>query len=140
MSCVLRICGKRSFNIDKFDFGLQLKPTTIHRKGEYDFRKLKIEKSQLIYTVSNADHSELNKQIQDAIIFLKKNQTYLESILLIKSIENTALDFSFNSRIDQKKVAIQYDYFPSELIRLAGNLNISIWLTQWPFKKATDKK
>jgi hypothetical protein len=140
MSCLLRICGKKSLNIDEFDFDSHLKPTTVHRKGDFDFRKLKIKKSQILFTASNADNSDLSKQIKDAIKFLKKNEIYLKTICLNKKIEYSALDFSFNSRINRKTVAVQHDYFPSELVRLAGNLNIAIWLTQWPYEKAKKKK
>ena len=133
MSCILRICGKKTFNIDTFLSSLQLKPSVIHRKGDYS-RKIKIVEPQLIFDVSNAETSDLEKQIKDAIKFLKAHQKELGKACSIKTIRTMALDFNFNSRIDQKKVAIQYDYFPSELIKLAGNLNLSIWLTQWPYQ------
>ncbi len=131
MSCILRICGKKTFDVDTFLSCLPLKPSVIYRKGEY-LKKNKIEEPQLIFDVSNADTSKLDKQVKDAIKFLKTHQKELVQVSSIKTIRAMALDFSFNSRIDQKKAAFQYDYFPSELIKLAGNLNLSIWLTQSP--------
>ena len=137
MGCLYRICGKTKFNIDKFEIGWKIKPIVIHRKGDIATNsirgKKKIGKSQLIFKVS--DKSDLNGQILDAIKFLKKNSKYLENICTDKSIDTFALDFSFDSRIDLKPVEVQNDYFPAELIRLAGRLNISIWLTQWASKK-----
>ena len=86
----------------------------------------------MVFVVSDADYNDLNGQIKEAIKFLKKNSKYLDTISTNKTVETFALDFAFNSRIDRKIVEVQCDYFPSELIKLAGNLNISIWLTQWP--------
>lgn len=133
MSCILRICGKKTLNVDTFVSSLHLKPSLVYRKGEY-LKNNKIEEPQLIFEVSNADTSNLEKQIKDAIKFLKAHQKDLFKVCEVNTIRTIALDFNFNSRIDKEKVAIQYDYFPSELIKLAGNLNISIWLTQWPHR------
>jgi hypothetical protein len=131
MGCILRISGKK-LNVDKFDIGWKIKPSAIQRKGDLTFKKKKIESSQMVFDVSNADYNDLNGQIKDAIKFLKKNGKFLESVSTNKTVETFELDFSFNSRIDRKTVEVQHDYFSSELIKLAGNLNISIWLTQWP--------
>lgn len=137
MGTILRISGKE-FNVDKFDIGWNLMPTTIHRKDDLtrksNSKSRKIEFSQLIFDVSKADYSNLKEQINDTIIFLKEYSSYLDRLSKEVTIETITIDFAFNSRIDGIDVEVQTDYFPPELMRLLGSFNIGIVLTQWPYE------
>lgn len=131
MGALLRISGAK-LNADALKIGWSLKPLAVHRKGDASILKnRKNSQTQLVYEVSAKGFSNLKGQIKDAIGFLKKNKKYLTRISGNKSIDYIALDFCFNSRISVRNVEVQYDYYPSELIRLAGNLNLHIWITQW---------
>jgi hypothetical protein len=67
---------------------------------------------------------QLQPRHPTAIAFLKANQVELEQL----GIERIDLDFG----IQDRDVAVQGDYFPPELLRLAGNLNIGIEVTRYP--------
>jgi len=135
MGAILRISGKE-LDADSFDLGWEIKPNTIHRKGDpvrlTKPEGKKIDYSALIFTVSKAKHSDLKGQIKEATEFLERNKEYLDHLSDFSGIEDIVIDFSFNSRIDRKNVEVQLDYFPAELIKLAGSFNIALWLTQWP--------
>jgi hypothetical protein len=135
MATVLRILGK-NFNVDNFNVGWKLIPLNIIRSGQEKYPKKTVSEraknSQLIFSVSNAETNDLNTQIAETIDFLKKHEKQLNLISKDESVEIIALDFAFNSRIDRKICEVQFDYFPSELIRLAGKLNMAIWLSIWP--------
>jgi len=136
MGAILLISGNE-LNVDQFNISWQLKPSTVHRKGE-PVRKTRPEgekkkASTIIYDISDADYSDLSAQIQEVTHFLRDNKHHLEKLEYDNTIESIAIDFAFNSRIDRVKVEVQHDYFPAEFVKLAGSLNIEIRLTQWPY-------
>ena len=143
MGVILRISGKE-LNVDTFDLGWDIKPSTIHRIGEPVFLSKpegkKKNSSALIFAVSNAKHADLKGQIEETIEFLELNKKYLERLTDYPEIEDIVIDFSFNSRIDRKNVEVQNDYFPAELVKLAGQFNMAIWLTQWPCETLDNPK
>ena len=135
MGVILIIKGK-DLDVDKFDLGWNIKPRSIFHKGDpvriSKPEGKKVEHSGLIFTVSNAKHSDLKGQIKEATEFLERNKEYLNRLSDYPEIEEVVIDFSFNSRIDRKQVEVQLYYFPAELIRLAGSFNMALGLTQWP--------
>jgi len=76
--------------------------------------------------VSNADFERLDLQIKDAIKYLKKNEINLKKLseLRFKKIQ---IDFG----IEKRDVWAQFDFFPPLLLKLAGNLNIGIEISQY---------
>ena len=132
MSCVLRANGS-DFLVDRFLEHSDLIPCVVYRKGEprspASKPKGKIhETSGLNIDVSEADFDNLEGQIQDAISFLKQHKKELERLRKFPGVEGLALDFG----IAKRDVIAQYDYFPPELLYLAGSLGIGIELSQYP--------
>jgi len=80
--------------------------------------------------VSDVD-GDLSAQIQDAISFLAANQDSLSKVLANPAVDDSRLDFGYNLRISDR-MAIQCDYLPPELLRLAGEVNIGIELSLYP--------
>ena len=80
------------------------------------------------YCVSEAEFNEFEKQKKDAIKYLNENEEKIESIQKLAGIESVFLDFG----IEQRDVFVQSDFFPPELIRLAGKLGLGIELSQYP--------
>ena len=81
MSCVLRARGI-SFAVDEFLAESALKPTAIFRRGEPRLPESqpegpKLSASGFHVVASEADFSDLQVQIADAIHFLEKNQAEL---------------------------------------------------------------
>ncbi|MEO6908014.1 MAG: hypothetical protein ABI210_09010 [Abditibacteriaceae bacterium] len=68
------------------------------------------------------------QQIEDAIAFLKTNHDELVRLKNFTGAETVCLDFA----IEDRDVAVQYDYFPPALLRWAGNLNIGIEVSRYP--------
>ena len=86
---------------------------------------------------SKADFDNLKKQIADTIRYLKRNKDKLTHIALTKGIDDAVLDFGIDLRIDNKKVGCQSDKFPSELLKLAGDLGIDIEFSIYPVDMQT---
>lgn len=135
MSCILTI-GGRNFDVDKFIVKSELRPYRKSYKGQPRFNTKpdgeKLAHSSIYIEASKADFDNLKKQIADTIRYLKRNKNKLAHIGLTKGIEYAVLDFGIDLRIDRKKVLTQSDTFPSELLKLAGDLGLDIELSIYP--------
>ena len=130
MSCVLRIIGKDLSINDLLD--IKLETDSFWRKGEPRFStKPEGEKridSGATYLVSDAEFEEFDIQTKEAIEYLNKNKKQIKSIMSLSGIDGSSLDFG----IVWRDVAVQCDYFPPELIKIAGELGLGIELSQYP--------
>ena len=135
MPCNLVILGK-NFDIDAFLVKSKLRGFTKIYKGEPRFKSKpegqKVEHSSIAIQTSKANFHELDKQIKDTIRYLKRHKDKLCYIKQFKEIDVALLDFGINLRIDRKKVLLQSDRFPSELLKLAGELGLDIELSIYP--------
>ena len=130
MSCVLRVIGEE-LNIEEL-LKIDSNPDTYWKKGEPRLKTKPNEKKHLHsgahYCVSEAEFNEFEKQKEDVIKYLNENEEKIESIQKLAGIESVFLDFG----IEQRDVFVQSDFFPPELIRLAGKLGLGIELSQYP--------
>jgi hypothetical protein len=130
MSCILRASGKK-LNIDEL-LEIDLESDTHWIKGEPillskpDFKKCLTSGAN--YCVSDAEFYEFNIQKEEAIKYLTENKEKIKAIQSLTGLENLSLDFG----IEQRDVAVQSDYFPPELIKLSGELNLGIEISQYP--------
>ena len=74
----------------------------------------------------------LADQVIDTIAFLKKYEAELQEISNLDGIEESQLDFGYDCRLHEPNIAMQGEYLPSELLSLAGSLNLSIALSLYP--------
>ena|SRR3984885_8770423 len=81
--------------------------------------------------VSDKEWSDLSGQIQDALRFLRRHRNALTILRKKYGVKDMRLDFPNALRIGTK-VAAQFDYFPPELILLAGELGLGIQLSLYP--------
>jgi len=138
MPCNLVILGK-DLDIDAFIAKSKLRGFTRIYKGEPMFKSKpegkKIEHSRIVIQTSKADWDELDKQIKDTIRYLQRHKDKLSHIKQVKEVELALLDFGINLRIDNEKVHLQSDRFPSELLKLAGEIGLDIELSIYPIDK-----
>jgi hypothetical protein len=103
MSCVLRAKGV-NFAVDEFLAGSPLKPIAIFRRGELprygdsqpDGPKPSFSGFNL--SASDADFSEVQLQIANAIHFLEQNQAELARLVAFPGVEDVYLDFGIEER------------------------------------------
>jgi hypothetical protein len=134
MSCVLRAWGV-SFAVDEFLAASALKPITVFRRGERQSTKLEgpiLEGSGFHAVASDAEFSDLEVQIADAVRFLEHNQRELARLVGFPGVDRISLDFG----IDERDVVFQHERFPPNLLRIAGNLGIWLEFTLYPRQKA----
>jgi hypothetical protein len=118
--------------VDSFLKESSLKPYDVYRKGE-PRRRTKTDSalhddSGLKVEVSDAEFEDLQKQVADAISFLKQNRQELETLCRFPGVERACLDFGLNKR----DVFCQQDTLPAELLYLAGSIGLDIDLSQFP--------
>ena len=77
--------------------------------------------------VSTADFTKLKRQIRDAMFFLSRNRLALRRLARIAGVEELTLDFG----VADRAVAAQFDYFPPELLAVAGSLGIGIEVSRY---------
>jgi len=132
MSCILRIDGK-NFKVDDFLKSTDLKPYKTYRIGEkMKIGKKKIEDSNgCSFDLSNADFNDFEQQRKDATEFLKVNFDKLKTVFSfgLSDNENPKIDFGITTRMHE--VGAQFDYLEPELLKLAGNLDFGIEISQY---------
>lgn len=121
MSCLFRATGL-NFNVDDFLSHSCLVPDSIWCKGELRTGDKVHQTSGFSLVASEVGFDNLPKQVQDAIIFLKRNEQQIHKLQLFSGEVEMYLDFA----IENRNAAAQYDQFPADLLRLAGNLKIGI--------------
>jgi hypothetical protein len=140
MSCILTI-GGRNFDVDTFTDTTKLRPYKKSYKGQPKFKTKpdgkKLNRSSLSIETSKADFDNFKKQVADTIRFLKRNKDKLAHVAATKGVDYAVLDFGIDLRIDKKKVLTQSDKFPSELLKLAGDLGLDIELSIYPVDMQT---
>ena len=135
MSCVLRARGT-NFAVDEFLLRSTLKPIVVVRRGQSQYPNSPpgrpVPSASGFHAVaSEADFSQLQGQIGDAVYFLEQNQAELARLVAFPGVEKVSLDFG----IEERDVAAQSDCFPPNLLRIAGNLGIWLEFTLYPYQK-----
>jgi hypothetical protein len=135
MSCILTIGGE-NLNVEDFIQKTGLQPYKNFFKGEPRLRTKPEGKkhpfSGLSIEASGAGFSQLDKQIENTIEFLRSNKEKLRYISVTKEVDFATLDFGIELRIDFERVVYQFEHFPSELLKLAGELEIGLDISLYP--------
>src|SRR5687768_6939756 len=118
MSCVFRVSG-HDFQVDDFLDQSDLEPYDSWTRGESGLAGRVHESSGFKSLASDAEMTEPDQQITEAIEFLKLHADDLETLQHFPGVEMAWLDFGISDR----DTPVNSDYFPPELLRLAGNLN-----------------
>jgi hypothetical protein len=97
MSCILRAYGK-SFDVDAFAGTVSMQVQRCWRNGEKRSPGSAIddhvlESSGVQFVASEAEFSELPKQIEDVILFLRNNKDDIEKLVSFSGVEGAVLDF-----------------------------------------------
>ena len=133
--CVLRVSGKH-LDVDEQLASSGLTACNIFRAGEPRSRARpdgeRHEESGFSVDVSRGPWSSLEGQASDAIAFLKRHGDALRVLRAAQGVEDIRLDFAIDLRIDRKTVMAQFDYFPPELVSLAGALGLGLELSIYP--------
>jgi len=103
-----------------------------YEKGDYrnKAKNLKRTDYRISFDVSDKEWDNLEGQIADVILFLKKYFNELEYLLLNHNISSADLDFPIYSRLNEN-IVNQNDNLPSELIILAGKLSLGIVISTY---------
>ncbi len=103
---------------------------SIYEKGDIRRRKTgeKYTDYKISFDASKKDWDDFKGQVKDVIEFLLKYQDDLKDLMKTHRVNHACLDFPLYSRLDDK-IINQNDYLPSELISLAGSLNLSIGMS-----------
>ena len=151
MSCVLRAQGQ-SFKVHQFLEKSPLQPDTVYEKGDpiASGKKNGSQRPSSGFTVavSQADFSDLEGQIGDAILFLDEYEEELRRLGSFKGVEAVFLDFGVQWRgasfhtdspgVDERgsqtgfrQTPVQTDVFPSDLLWRAGALDVWLAVTHY---------
>lgn len=132
MPCNLTFWGK-DFNADAFNEQIGLEGYSISRKGEPIYRSdpdgPKFDGSSCSIEVSKADFNGFKQQIGDVTSYLKENAEALKHISTTEGLEYAGLDFGVT--FSPSNGFVQSHRIPSELIKLAAQLDISIELSMY---------
>lgn len=124
--CVLRVVGE-NLNVDALLASISLEPCHVERKGEPRFERSKhiATYSGFNVPVSDSPGTDVQGQICDALTFLSENQDELQQVVRFPGVDSVRLDFGINCRLSDEVLA-QFDYYPPDLLRLAGEIGLGI--------------
>jgi hypothetical protein len=139
MSAVLRAYGT-DFDVDEFLTACTLPVCALKRRGEpvcpsSQPNGRRHECSGLHMLVSDAGFKEFAQQTVDATVFLQANSEQIRRLCAFPGVEDVTLDFG----IARREAALQCDYLPPELVRIAGSLGLGIELSQYPPEPVASK-
>jgi hypothetical protein len=133
--CVLRVTGAK-FDAENYLRRSALRPYSVFKVGEPRVASRPNgpahSTSGFRVAVSEAEWSDLPRQISDARAFLERHSGELRELAMLEGIEDMRLDFPIELRIGRSNVVAQFDYFPPELLKLAGDLGVGIELSTYP--------
>ena len=137
MPVVVRAYGKH-FDVDKFLAHCTVPVCAVKRLGEPVFPATQPEgrrytESGIHILASEAEFSNFPLQVEEAIAFLRINETQLRRLCTFPGVEITTLDFG----IERRDVVFQFDRLPAELLRLTGALGLDIEVSQYPVADKT---
>jgi len=113
---LLRTTGLSAFRVDR-----KGEPRLLKSHGPFAHSAVHVD-------VSDAEFSDLAKQIEDAVAFLEVHAAALRSATAFPGVEQATLDFAVESR----EVAIDSKYLPPDLLRRAGQLGIGVEISLYP--------
>ena len=141
MACCITVNGS-NFDVDGFLSQTKLDGIHIRRKGDLLPKGRVLKQSEISMDLCEADVDVgLTEQIQKTIAFLKKNKKELKRLSKYSGVDEVYISFGIPLR---DEVAI-FDFFPAELLSLAGSIGLGIHLCQFrcrdePVAKRPGKK
>jgi len=136
VGCVLRVAGQ-DFDVDSYLSRGALVPVAIYRRAESRFptlpRARKSLESGFNIAVSSRPISDFEGQVEEAVTFLSRHRRAVRALRRREGVESATLDF----RLEQRPEApMQGHVFPERLVRLAGELGLSLEVSFYPADRA----
>lgn len=129
--CVLKIYSD-TFSFKAFTETTDIPVFSVFDKGEFrNKKKTRVANENVLsLDVSDKDWDDFPGQASDAIRFLSEYNEDLQRLLCSSEDISACLDFPIYSRLNDE-IVNQNDYIPSELVSLAGKLNLEIGMSQY---------
>jgi hypothetical protein len=139
MGCTLKAEGK-DFSVDVFLEQSSLIPSRVFRKGEPEFPRTQPDgpvwdSSRVTIRICDRGFDNLQEQIESAILYLNSNEHEVERLCRFPGVEHVYLDFG----IRQRDEAVECNYFPAELLSVAGGFGIGLELSQYAMSEETSR-
>ena len=138
MSCILRVYGN-NFDVKSFVASNVLIVDSYWVKGEMRFPGSTVietinDSSGVRIVASEAEFTELKKQIEDTILFLRDHHSAAGKLTAYPGVEGAVLDFG----VDIYPPGWASFTFPPELLSLAGSVGIALCLSVYPRESDAD--
>lgn len=138
MSCILRVYGNE-FDVASVLVSDVLTVDSHWVKGEMRFPGSSVirtlnDSSGVRVVVSEADFTDLKKQISDAVEFLREHHSAARTITTYPGVEGAVLDFGVNIY----PPGWASFTFPPELLSLAGSVGVALCLSVYPTETDAD--
>lgn len=107
-----------------------LKDVKALEKGEVLSSRRVRDEYRLNIGFSRKDWDDLPGQVRDAKQFLKKHGGWIRQAMRGRKITSAYIDFPVDCRLNEK-IAVQQDFFDSELLELCGRYGLGINLANY---------
>lgn len=141
MSCILRVNGSE-LNLDDCLADIDLTPDAKYIKDEsrVDLVKGGQLNDSSGFTLLASDNDEVSVQIDEALMFLRKNHPSLKTLSERPDVESTTLEISWYFPVGENGAAAQFRKFAPDLLRLCGDLNTGIEVSVYPTEEDNDEE
>ena len=138
MSCILRAGGK-NFDVSAFCAASTIVPDSVWQKGEKRFPNSTSndainDSSGIRLVASEADFSELSRQISDAVQYLRIHSEDIKNLASFPGVDGAVLDFG----ADIHPPGWSSFTFPAELLEVMGYAGVSLCLSVYPDTEETE--
>jgi hypothetical protein len=139
MSCVLRASGV-NFDVIAFLANCELEPLQVFKKGAARYPVSQPdgpthERSGINFEVSDADFSQLELQMQEALVFVQQHEIFISALKKFPGVEDVTIDFGAEIR---PPGWCSFN-FSSDLLLAVGRLGISLELSVYPIGDEDDE-
>jgi len=115
-------------------------PDSFWKKGERRFPNSTVNiklngSSGIRFVVSEADFSELPRQIEDAIAFFTQHKADIAKLTAFPGVERAVVDFG----AEIHPPGWSSFTFPPQLISLAGTVSVSLCISVYPVDESEDE-
>jgi len=128
--------GGDAFAVDEFLLAHTVAPKDVWHRGEpRRYGKLRTW-SGFTLVASEAEFTDLDRQVQDVIGFIQKHAAWLEALVAYPGAEFTSFDFGVEIL---SGTPIPSVYFPPDLVKAAGHIGLGLQASiYWPLSTSNE--
>ena len=127
MSCILRVSGPH-LDVDALLRVTDIKPYSVWRKGEANYRKKIHSESGAQFIASDADLNEFDRQVTESTDFIERHSRTISALASFPGVDCAMLNFGIELRGDE---VAKIDFLPLRFLKAVASTGIEVQLSHY---------